>query len=132
MIPATPARAAALLLTLAALALAACGSSDDGSTTATTAAATTSTQAATTTADARYTTAQVAKIAGFKKNADATWTSPTGCRVTMILLTHDAVLKERTSQDALVVSNSLDDVGVKFDLKAGCREALLANLSRVK
>ena len=127
-----PQGAAGLLLTLAALALAACGSSGDA-TTASTAAATTSAQPATTTAaKARYTAGQVAKIAGFTRHADGTWTSPTGCRVTMILLTHDEVLKQRTSQDALVVTNSADDVGVTFDLKAGCREALLANLSRVK
>ena len=123
---------AALLLALATLALTACGSSDVA-TTASTAAATTSAQPpAATAAPARYTTRQVARIAGFRQNADGTWTSPTGCTVTMILLTHDEVLKERTSQDALVVSNDRDDVGVKFTLKAGCREALLANLSQVK
>ena len=50
----------------------------------------------------------------------------------MILPTHAQVLKYRTSQDALVVSNTTDDVGVVFEPKAGCREALLANLSQVK
>ena len=74
----------------------------------------------------------MAKTAGFTQKPDGTWTSPTGCTVTMILLTHAAVLQQRTSQDALVVTNSRDDVGVTFDLKAGCREALLANLSQVK
>ena len=119
--------AALLLLSLAVLGTGACGSGDDTIT-----AKTTSTAAPVTTEKARYTAQQVAKTAGFTENADGTWTSPTGCRVTMILLTHAGVLKERTSQDALVVSNTADDVGVKFDLKAGCREALLANLSQVK
>ena len=123
--------AAPLLLALAALALPACGSSDDA-TTAETAATTTTQPDSTTTAKARYTAAQVARTAGFEQNPDGTWTNATGCRITMILLTNAEVLKERTSQDALVVTNSSDDIGVKFDSKAGCREALLANLSQVK
>ncbi len=116
---------AALILTAGALALAACGSGDDGADS--TATATTAPAAA-----ARYTAAQVAKTAGFTENADGTWTNPTGCTVTKILLTHDEVLKNRTSPDALVVTNGADDVGVAFTAKAGCREALLANLSRVR
>lgn len=121
---------AALLLIAFALAFAACGSSDgDGGTTS---ATTTSTAAATTSAGARYTAQEVAKTAGFKANGDGTWTNPTGCTVTKILLTHDEVLRDRTSPDALVVTNGADDVGVAFASKTGCREALLANLSRVK
>ena len=50
----------------------------------------------------------------------------------MILPTHAEVLTDRPTPDALVVTNSADDVGVKFDPTAGCREALLANLSQVK
>ena len=119
---------AALLLTLTALGLGACGSGDgNGATT------TAKTTAAATPAKGRYSDRQVAKLAGFTQNADGkTWTNPTGCRVTMILPTHAEILKYRTSPDALVVSNSADDVGVVFDLKSGCREALLANLSQVK
>lgn len=121
--------AALLLLALAALALPACGSSDDAGTATT---ASTASTAAAPAAKARYTAAQVARVAGFERSADGTWTNATGCRITMILLTNAEVLKERTSQDALVVTNSSDDVGVKFDSRAGCREALLANLSQVK
>jgi len=120
---------AALILTAGALVLAACGSSDDGG------ASATSTATATTAAPAvaaRHTAQDVAKTVGFKDNGDGTWTSPTGCRVTAILLTHAEVLQQRTSPDALVVTNGADDVGVKFESKAGCREALLANLSQVK
>lgn len=130
-----PARqvAAPLLLSLAALALGACGSSDDGTPTgAASSAATTTTSAATTSAGARYSARQVAKLAGLTSNPDGTWTNPTGCTVTKILLTRDEVLKNRTSPDALVVTNGADDVGVAFASKAGCREALLANLSQVK
>jgi hypothetical protein len=108
-----------LLLTFSALGLGACGSSDD-------------TAATTTTAKGRFTDSQVAKLAGFTRNADGTWTNPTGCRVTTILLTHAEVVKQRTSPDALVVSNGADDLGVVFGAKAGCREALLANLTQVK
>ena len=121
---------AALLLTLTALGLGACGSSGDKTATSTAAPATT---AAAVPAKGRYSDKQVAKLAGFTPNADGrSWTSLTGCRVTMILPTHAEVLKYRTSQDALVVTNTADDVGVVFDLKPGCREALLANLSQVK
>jgi len=119
---------AALLLTLTALGLAACGSGSDKTATSTAAPTT-----ATAPAKGRYSTRQIAKLAGFTPNADGrSWTSLTGCRVTMILPTHAEVLKYRTSQDALVVTNTADDVGVVFDLKPGCREALLANLTRVK
>jgi len=120
---------ATLLLTLTAIGLGACGSSGDKTATGT-AAPTTATPV---TAKGRYSDKQVAKLAGFTQNADGrTWTNATGCRVTMILPTHAEVLKYRTSPDALVVTNTADDVGVVFDLKPGCREALLANLSRVK
>jgi hypothetical protein len=118
---------ATLLLTLTALGLGACGSSGDETATSTAAPVTAAP------AKGRYSDKQVAKLAGFTQNADGrTWTNPTGCVVTMILPTHAEVLKYRTSQDALVVSNTTDDVGVVFKLKPGCREALLANLSRVK
>jgi hypothetical protein len=119
---------ATLLLALIVLGAGACGSGGDKTATSTA----TTTAAAAAPAKGRYTAKQVARIAGFTQTPGGTWTSPTGCTVTMILLTHEAVVRERTSQDALVVSNSRDDVGVKFDLKAGCREALLANLSQVK
>jgi hypothetical protein len=115
---------AALFAALALLALGACGSGGDTTETTTTTAAAP--------AQGRYTVAQVEKLTGLKRNGDGTWTSVTGCRVTEILPTHAAILKVRTSPDALVVSNGADDVGVVFDGKAGCREALLANLSQVK
>ena len=122
---------AALLLALTVLGAGACGSGGDK--TATSTATSTATTAAGAPAKGRYSDKQVAKLAGFTPNADGrSWTSLTGCRVTMILPTHAEVLKYRTSQDALVVTNTADDVGVVFDLKPGCREALLANLSRVK
>ena len=120
---------ATLLFTLTALGLGACGSSGDATATSTAA----QTTAAAVPAKGRYSDKQVAKLAGLTPNADGrTWTNATGCRVTMILPTHAEVLKYRTSPDALVVTNTPDDVGVVFDLKPGCREALLANLSRVK
>ncbi len=124
MIHAAGHRGPALLLALAALGLGSCGSRDGTTATSTAAAAA---------AKGRYSDRQVAKLAGFTLNADGrTWTNPTGCTVTMILPTHAEVLKRRTSQDAPVVSNTADDVGVVFDPKPGCREALLANLSQVK
>ena len=120
---------ATLLFTLTALGLGACGSSGDATATSTAA----QTTAAAVPAKGRYSDKQVAKLAGFTQNADGkTWTNPPGCRVRMILPTHAEILKYRTPQDALVVSNSTDDVGVVFDTKPGCREALLANLSQVK
>ena len=76
---------AALLLALTVLGAGACGSGGDQP--ATTTATTT---AAAAPATGRYTAKQVAKIAGFTQNPDGTWTNPTGCRVTMILLTHEA------------------------------------------
>ena len=116
----------ALLLAGAVLALGACGSSGD-TTQATTQAAPAKP------AKGRYSVSQVAKLAGFKAAADGhSWTSITGCRVTVIMTTHAEVLTYRPNPDALVVTNPADDIGVKFDPTPGCRDALTANLTKVR
>ncbi len=133
-----PPLSAALLAPLAvlALALAACGSSDDPGTTAasTSAASTTAAQTTVTAPEkGRFSVKEIVKLTGLKPSDDGkSWTSVTGCHVTAILTTHAEVLAVRTNPDALVVTNGDDDVGVQFDPVAGCREALLANLSQVK
>lgn len=130
-----PVPAAALALSAAlALALAACGSSDEPSTTAAGTTTTTVTQATPSTkSKGRFTINQIEDLVGLKPiEGGKAWTSITGCRVTVIMTTHAEVLTYRTTQDEPVVTNPADDVGVKFDPVPGCRDALTANLTKVK
>ena len=135
-----PATAAAAVLLLAA-ALAGCGSGDDGASTSAasaTSAATATLPASATTAKpgddkARFTEAQVVRLAGLTPiEGGRAWRSQTGCRVTKIFRTRSEVIANRTAFASLVVTNPTDDVGVKFDPVAGCREALTANLTLVR
>ena len=82
---------------------------------------------------ARYTAAEVAKLARFTKAPDGEgWVNLTGCRVTKILTTHAEVVENRPDADAFVVTNPADDIGVVFVPGTQCREALTANLTLVK
>lgn len=128
---------AALCAAGAVLVQSGCGDGGEPGTTAAT--PTTATVPASATAPApgddarRFTTAEVAELAGFTAiEGGRAWEGPTGCRVTEILISGTEVKAALKEFSTLVVTNPAGDVGVRFEATAGCREALTANLSAVK
>jgi len=81
-------------------------------------------------ADARYTPAQVAKLAGFKPDPPA-WVGPNGEQIAVIVTTRGEIELYASAGDP-VVTNPAGDVGVKFFPEPGARAALLEALRKVK